>query len=170
MLTPLTDLPAGVVGFEASGKLQGRIAEWPRLTFLLSQASSVVLAFRRNIPAAFFAFTIALIGAALNALALVVLALSLKIGNLSAADYMIAAPLSMLANALPLTPGGLGVGEVAFDQICTWLDAGSDSGAYASIFFAFRAVSMLVPLGSRLGRASMRLAGWTRRNTRLGCC
>jgi hypothetical protein len=32
---------------------------------------------------------------------------------------MVAAPLAMIANALPLTPGGLGVGEVAFDQVCT---------------------------------------------------
>ena len=32
-------------------------------------------------------------------------------------DYWVAAPVALVANALPFTPGGLGVGEAAFDQL-----------------------------------------------------
>jgi len=38
------------------------------------------------------------------------------------------------------------VGEVAFDQVCTWLDATRSGTGYAGVFFAFRAVSMVVML------------------------
>jgi len=62
---------------------------------------------------------------------------------LSAADYMFAVPLTLMVNALPLTPGGIGVGEAAFDQICRWLEPTPSGAAYSSIFFAFRVVSTL---------------------------
>jgi glycosyltransferase 2 family protein len=52
-------------------------------------------------------------------------------------------PLTLLANALPLTPSGIGVGEAAFDQICRWLEPTPSGAAYSSIFFAFRLVSTL---------------------------
>jgi uncharacterized membrane protein YbhN (UPF0104 family) len=116
----------------------------PRVSALLAQIGAVILAFRRNLPAAAAAFAVALIGGIINILSIVVLALSLQIGTLGALDYLVATPLAMLANALPLTPGGLGVGEVAFDQVCTWLDAARTGSGYAGIFFAFRAVSMVV--------------------------
>jgi uncharacterized membrane protein YbhN (UPF0104 family) len=115
----------------------------PRLATLLSQVGAVILAFRRNLPTAAAAFAVALVGGTINLLAIVVLALSLQIGTLGAFDYLVATPLAMLANALPLTPGGLGVGEVAFDQVCTWLDSSRSGVGYAGVFFAFRAVSML---------------------------
>jgi glycosyltransferase 2 family protein len=120
----------------------------PRVAALLSQAGAVLLAFRRNLPAALAAGAVALTAAAVSILAVAVLALSLQIGPLSALDYLVATPLALLANALPLTPGGLGVGEVAFDQICGWLDAARSGAGYAGIFFAFRAVSLVVlPVG-----------------------
>ncbi len=50
----------------------------------------------------------------------------------------------MVANILPFTPGGLGVGEAAFELICRWLAPSIISAPYASIFFAFRAVSMVM--------------------------
>jgi uncharacterized membrane protein YbhN (UPF0104 family) len=125
-------------------RLQPLISGRPRLASLLAQIGTVILAFRRNLPATAAAFAAALIGGTINILSIVVLAASLQIGTLSALDYLVATPLAMLANALPLTPGGLGVGEVAFDQVCTWLDTTRSGTGYAGIFFAFRAVSMLV--------------------------
>jgi uncharacterized membrane protein YbhN (UPF0104 family) len=52
-------------------------------------------------------------------------------------------PLTLVVNALPLTPSGIGVGEAAFDQICRWLEPTPSGAAYSSIFFAFRLVSTL---------------------------
>ena len=63
-----------------------------------------------------------------------------------ALDYLVSAPLALIANMLPFTPGGLGVGEAAFDQLCRWLEPSPSGAPYANIFFAFRAVSMLVLL------------------------
>jgi glycosyltransferase 2 family protein len=120
----------------------------PRIQALLGQAGAVILAFRRKFAAALAAGAVALAAAFVNISAIVVLALSLQIGPLGALDYLVATPLAILANALPLTPGGLGVGEVAFDQVCTWLDAARLGSGYAGIFFAFRAVSLVVlPVG-----------------------
>jgi uncharacterized membrane protein YbhN (UPF0104 family) len=124
-------------------RLPPQLSTRPRLAALLSQVGAVILAFRRNLPTAAAAFAAALLGGTMNILAVVVLAMSLQIGTLGAFDYLVATPLAMLANALPLTPGGLGVGEVAFDQLCTWLDATRSGAGYAGVFFAFRAVSML---------------------------
>jgi glycosyltransferase 2 family protein len=127
---------------------EGRAAGRPRVAALLGQVGAVILAFRRNFAAALAAGAVALAAAFVNISAIVVLALSLQIGPLGALDYMVATPLAMLANALPLTPGGLGVGEVAFDQVCAWLDAARLGSGYAGIFFAFRAVSLVVlPVG-----------------------
>lgn len=126
------------------GRLQSLASGHPRISQLFLQIAEVALAFRRNLLAAFAAFAIALIGNMINITAITVLALSLQISDLGALDYMFATPLSLMANTLPLTPGGLGVGEVAFDQICHWLDTNRSEVGYASIFFAFRAVSMSV--------------------------
>jgi glycosyltransferase 2 family protein len=55
-------------------------------------------------------------------------------------------PLTLVANALPLTPNGIGIGEAAFDQICRWLEPVPSGAAYSSIFFAYRTISMLASL------------------------
>src|SRR5262249_56329633 len=78
--------------------------------------------------------------------AFVLIALNLHIGDLNSLDYLVAAPLSMVANMLPFTPGGLGIGEAAFDHLCQWLDPMPGAAPYARIFFAVRAVSMITLL------------------------
>ena len=75
-----------------------------------------------------------------------VIAEALNIGCLSMADVLFAVPLTLAANALPLTPNAIGVGETAFDQICRWMESEPSGGAYSSIFFAFQTVSMLASL------------------------
>lgn len=59
----------------------------------------------------------------------------------------IAMPLAQIANILPLTPGGLGVGEAAFDLLLTGLSGAQQIGTgYGSIFLTYRGVSILVSL------------------------
>ena len=127
-------------------KLQLRFSRYRRVDLRLRQAREVLIVFRRNPLALAGAFTLSLLSQFASNLALVLLAIGLNIGSLSVIDYMLAAPLAFVANALPLSPGGLGVGEAAFDQICNWLDPVSTGVAYASIFFAYRAVSTVVLL------------------------
>jgi glycosyltransferase 2 family protein len=116
----------------------------PKIAQFISRIHSIVMAFRLRLFALVVVFGLSLIIQGLNILAFVVIGATMKIGNVSLLDISIAAPLALVANVLPFTPGGLGIGEAAFDQICRWLVPSPASAPYASIFFAFRAVSMAV--------------------------
>jgi len=123
--------------------LEARLLRWPRVARLVSELREMVLMLRTSPLALLAAFGLALATQILAALAVCVVAQAMKIGALGAADYMFAVPLTLVANALPLTPSGIGVGEAAFDQICRWLEPTPSGAAYSSIFFAFRLVSTL---------------------------
>jgi uncharacterized membrane protein YbhN (UPF0104 family) len=101
----------------------------------------VLQAFRRSPAALGTALTLSLLVQGITVVAFIIISQSVRIGNMTILDISVAAPLAMVANVLPITPGGLGVGEAAFDQLCRWLDPAPGAAAYASIFFAYRAVS-----------------------------
>jgi len=67
-------------------------------------------------------------------------------GGPSAADYGIAGLYALIANSLPVTPGGLGIGEGAFASACIMLAPQASYAAYGTIFLAFRCVSILSAL------------------------
>lgn len=64
----------------------------------------------------------------------------------SPGDYAIAGIYALLANSLPLTPGGLGIGEGAFASACLLLAPQATRAAYGTIFLAFRCVFILSTL------------------------
>jgi len=123
--------------------LEARLLRWPRAARLVAELREMILMLRTSPLALLAAFALVLVTQILAVFAVVVVAETLKIGALSAADYMFVVPLTLVANALPLTPSGLGVGEAAFDQICRWLEPTPSGAAYSSIFFAFRLISTL---------------------------
>jgi glycosyltransferase 2 family protein len=123
--------------------LEAALLRWPSVANLLAQMRQITLMLRTSPLSLLAAFALALVTQILTVLAVVVLAEAIKIGMLSLADYMFAVPLTLIVNALPLTPSGIGVGEAAFDQICRWLEPIPSSAAYSSIFFTFRVVSTL---------------------------
>jgi uncharacterized protein (TIRG00374 family) len=59
-------------------------------------------------------------------------------------EYAFISSFATLANVLPLTPGGLGIGEAAFAQIAKLVSQPNAVGGYASILLGFRAVSFIV--------------------------
>ena len=79
-------------------------------------------------------------------LSVVWLAQATGIGSLDHSQYALACAWAWIANILPITPGGLGVGEAAFDQICRWLAAVPDAAPYATIFLIMRILSMAASL------------------------
>jgi glycosyltransferase 2 family protein len=89
------------------------------------------------------AFALSIANHVLVLIALAIVAALLGIGNLQLRDYGFAAPMTFMANLLPITPGGLGVGEAAFDQICKWIASGSEVVAYGTIFLLFRVVGIV---------------------------
>jgi len=126
--------------------LEQRLSRWPRLAQLVGHARNLVLLIRAHPWQLLAAFAVSLAIHVCVVAAVVAIAGAVGIGRLTVADYMFAVPLTLVANAIPLTPNGLGVGEAAFDQICRWLEPAPSGAAYSSIFFAFRAISMLAYL------------------------
>jgi glycosyltransferase 2 family protein len=135
-----------LVAPELLSRLRAILRRYQRVDPLLARAQEGFTAFRRRPVLLAGAFCLSLLGHCMILLAFVVIANILQIGSLTSLDYAIAALLALVANMLPFTPGGLGVGEAAFDQLCRWIEPISSAAPYASIFFAFRAVSMLTLL------------------------
>jgi len=52
--------------------------------------------------------------------------------------FVVAAALAMASNFLPITPGGIGIGEVTFEQTSRLLQSGELEIAYGTAFFVFR--------------------------------
>jgi uncharacterized membrane protein YbhN (UPF0104 family) len=123
--------------------LEARLLRWPTVGRLIAALREMILMLRTRPLALLAAFALALATQILAAFGVFVVAQAMKIGTLSVADYMFAVPLTLVANALPLTPSGIGIGEAAFDQICRWLEPTPSGAAYSSIFFAFRLISTL---------------------------
>ena len=71
------------------------------------------------------------------------LAIILDIKVMTILDYLIAIPVCMVINAIPVAPGGIGVGEAGFRQIL--LLFGSNDGA--ELAFLFHSIFFLVALG-----------------------
>jgi len=127
-------------------RLEERLSRWPLLARLATQARDVIVLFRASPFRLLGAFVLAVAIQLTMVACVVMLADAVKIGNLRTADFLFAVPLTFLANSLPLTPSGIGIGEAAFEQICHWLEPVPSNAAYSSIFFAFRAISMVVSL------------------------
>jgi uncharacterized membrane protein YbhN (UPF0104 family) len=53
-----------------------------------------------------------------------------------------------VSSAIPLSPGGLGIGEAVFAKVC--IELGSAFAPYATIYLAFRILMMLVSFSGGL--------------------
>lgn len=144
---------AGVTGIcalflapAAVGHLLDRLAHRPRMTRLLLHLRGITLMLGSNPLTLLCAFALAVAIHTLTVAGVLVVGRALAIGELTVADYAFAVPLTVLANSLPISPNGLGVGEAAFNQLCRWLEPAPSSASYSSIFFVYRAVSMLTCL------------------------
>jgi uncharacterized membrane protein YbhN (UPF0104 family) len=127
------------IGTRVLGDNQG----W--LSRLLRQGIDVVRAYL-DVPGTLArAFLLSLLCSMLMVASIILLARSMDAGALMPSQYAVAMVAGLLANLLPLTPGGIGVGESGFGYICHLLDAGSGV-AYGSAFLAFRLASILALL------------------------
>jgi hypothetical protein len=102
------------------GFLPGK--DWPVQVIL------TVASYRHNLPTVLAAFVISLVA---NSLLLIVMVLAVFVLNPAglAMRMCLIVPLGFVANSLPFTPGGLGVGETAFNALFTV--AGLTGGAEA---------------------------------------
>ncbi len=78
-------------------------------------------------------------------LALIALGWAMGFVGLDWPGYMLAGVWSLVANALPITPGGIGVGEAAFAHAASALSHSTATGAaFGTVFLALRLVSIAV--------------------------
>lgn len=78
-------------------------------------------------------------------LALIALGWAMGFDGLEWTAYMLAGVWSLVANALPVTPGGIGVGEAAFAHAASVLSHSTAAGAaFGTVFLALRLVSIAV--------------------------
>lgn len=78
--------------------------------------------------------------------ALATIAEVISLGGLSLWKFGIAGAAALAVNSLPLTPGGLGVGEAAFAHLMLLLEPAETVPPYATAFLVFRALSALMLL------------------------
>ena len=78
--------------------------------------------------------------------ALTLVAVALHMAGSDPWKFTVAGVLAAVANALPLTPGGIGVGEAAFAQMILWLQPSSVILPYATVFLAFRMLTVITNL------------------------
>jgi uncharacterized membrane protein YbhN (UPF0104 family) len=78
--------------------------------------------------------------------AIYLLGIAMHFDGLARPAYYTAGVWAMIANSLPLTPGGLGVGEAAFAQIAHLLEVVRTHASYATAFLAMRVLNVLIGL------------------------
>ena len=87
------------------------------------------------------ALGLSLVIQALAIIAVMILGVAMEFTHMSPTDYVFAAPWGWLANLFPLTLGGIGVGEVAFEKVCHLIKVGDATGGYATIFLGYRVLA-----------------------------
>jgi uncharacterized membrane protein YbhN (UPF0104 family) len=127
-------------------RIETALSRWPRAAERVRHVRILILMLRTHASWLIIAFLLAVMIQICAVSCVLVLAEAIKIGTLQTIDFVFVTPLTLIVNALPLTPNGLGVGEVAFNQICHWLEPVPSNAAYSSIFFAFRAISLVAAL------------------------
>ncbi|MBF0190016.1 MAG: flippase-like domain-containing protein [Magnetococcales bacterium] len=119
------------------------LASGGRFGALLGRLMDIVRLYRNALPQLLLALLLTVLLQGLLLSGLVLVAVSMELGSLTPLDYTFATPWAWMANFLPLTPGGIGVGEATFDQVCRWLESTPSGAPYGTIFLMYRLLSML---------------------------
>lgn len=111
-----------------------------RIRGYLNTILATVLIYKRKWPALVLCWVISVLASGIVVVGIVLIAAIFTY----AADPLVSAIAGVFGNvfsAIPVTPGGLGVGESIFAKICT--DLSSRAAPFATIYFTFR-VGMLI--------------------------
>lgn len=119
---------------------------WHRISKVIDDVATALHLYSRSWASVLLALVLSLLIVALLTTSVVVVAVTMIVGGLGVFDYAIAANYAIVANSLPITPGGLGVGEGAFASACMALASNSDGVAYGTAFLVFRCALVLSTL------------------------
>lgn len=119
----------------------------PILAHICTEIATALQQYVSNVRVLIIAFVISVLQYLLAIASLIMIGLAMKFMSLPISGYGIAGIWAMLANALPLSPGGLGVGEAAFVHVATLLETVKSGASYASVFLVMRVLTVIVGLG-----------------------
>lgn len=123
--------------------LSGRSA---RLAQVAEDTGAALRQYARDPRSMILALLLSVVIVAFAVVPIIVIAEAMPFTGPSALDYAIAGLYALIANSLPVTPGGLGIGEGAFASACLVLAPQAARAAYGTIFLAFRCVFILSTL------------------------
>jgi len=143
----LVGLALLMLGSHTVGRLMQRAghAIGERIMRATLQVRTAVSAYIKSWPIIVAAVAISVFQFALILIALINLSSLFDFATVSASTTALAGIISLIANSIPLTPGGIGLGEAAYANAVRMLDP-SAIGPYATIFLALRAMTLLVSL------------------------
>ena len=94
----------------------------------------------------FKAFSLSLLIQFLVVVGMILLGSAMNLEEISPMGYAFATLWGGISNLIPITPGGLGVGEVAFDRVSHLLRPDGSIAGFGTVFLAYRVLSMLATL------------------------
>lgn len=107
----------------------------------------------RAAPAAIVTgLALSMVVAGLDLAGLLLIARAAGLAQPTGIEQALAGTLALLANSLPLTPGGLGVGEAAYAHAVALLDGAASGAPHASAFLAYRCATILSTLPGALAK------------------
>jgi uncharacterized membrane protein YbhN (UPF0104 family) len=125
------------------GRLPGRTG--PILQHIAREVLAALAAYVARPGLLLATLALSLVQFVLVLLALIAVGWAMGFVELDWAGYMLAGIWSLVANALPVTPGGIGVGEAAFAHAASMLSHSASTGAaFGTVFLALRLVSIAV--------------------------
>ena len=117
-----------------------------RLAAILDEAGLALHAYSRSWRSILVCFLVSTVLVVMVACAVITVAAAMQLGGLTMTEYGIAGIYAMIANSLPITPGGLGIGEGAFQSACVALEPSTSGLPYGTIFLALRCVVVISTL------------------------
>ncbi len=105
-----------------------------------------VVQLRRDPVAIVISFVLSVLTSLLVVVAIIFLASGFEAQGLSWIDYGNATIIALLASAIPLTPGGIGVAEGAFAFLCLVWEPSPTGLAYGTIFLGQRLITTVISL------------------------
>ncbi len=141
ILAPLFLLHFGAVFLSVARAIPGLVGRI--LLRILEKLIELVSAYRTKFSVLVMAVGLSLIQWFLILTALFLIGQAMNADGLSWVGYVVSGVAGLLANAIPISPGGLGVGEAAFAQVSQLLEAVPTQTAYGSIFLVQRALTVL---------------------------
>ncbi len=130
-----------------------------KLSQQFEDLSAALNNFKQQPSRAFLAFSLLILTHLVSLSANVYFCLEISNYFLRTESFAIATALAQLSNAIPITPAGLGVGEMVFDKVCNFLNGSNGVYGFAGLFLTLRILSILSSLPALIFALFLKVKG-----------